>query len=114
MDSILTSIKKLLNIGEDYNYFDTDIIIHINTVFSKLHQLGVGPDKPFRISGAEQTWDQFIGTQSQVEAVKDYIYLNVKLLFDPPQNGFTTTSYENMIKELEWRLNVAVDPTKEP
>lgn len=110
-ESILTSIKRLLGIEEEYTHFDPEIMIHINSVFSTLHQLGVGPQtKAFMITGKDETWGQFKGAEDRIEAVKSYIYLRVRLLFDPPNSGFVTTSFENQIKELEWRLNVAVDP----
>lgn len=109
MDSILTSIKKLLNIPEDYTQFDQDIIMQINTVFFYLNQLGVGPDTPFTIEGKDETWDEFV-TGSDVEAIKTYIALKVRLVFDPPSNSFVLSAFKEEIKELEWRLNVQVDP----
>lgn len=110
MESILTSVKKLLGITEEYTQFDTDIIIHINTVFMILHQLGVGPDKPFTITNKESKWSDFIGEDDNIEAVKTYMFMKVKLLFDPPQTSSSVESTERIISELEWRLNVAVDP----
>ena len=109
--SILTSIKKLLMIAEDYNHYDLDIILHINSVFSVLYQLGVGPqDKQFRISDDTATWEDFIEDEEAIEMVKTYMGLKLKLIFDPPDTGFVTNAYQDMIKEYEWRLNVAVDP----
>lgn len=113
MDSILTSVKKMLGITEEYEQFDTDIIIHINSVFMILHQLGVGPDKPFTISDKESKWSEFIGDADNIEAVKTYMYMKVKLLFDPPQSSTVAEASNNIISELEWRLNVAVDPGEE-
>jgi len=113
MDSILTSVKKLLGITEEYTQFDTDIIFHINSVFMILHQLGVGPEQPFTISDKESKWSDFIGDTDNIEAVKTYMYMKVKLLFDPPQSSFAVESTNNLVSELEWRLNVAVDPGKE-
>ena len=109
MDSILTSIKKLLGIEEEYTQFDSDIIMHINTVFLNLTQLGVGPAEGFLIEDDSATWDDFIGDSSQLQAVKTYVYLKVKLLFDPPLSSSVTESINRIISELEWRLNVAVD-----
>lgn len=109
MESILTSIKKLLGIEEEYTQFDADIIMHINTVFLNLTQLGVGPSEGFLIEDDTAIWEDFIGDSSQLQAVKTYTYLKVKLLFDPPLSSSVTESMNRMIAELEWRLNVAVD-----
>ena len=109
MDSILTSIKKLLGIDEEYTQFDNDIIMHINTVFLNLTQLGVGPEEGFLIEDDAATWDDFIGDSNQLQAVKTYVYLKVKLLFDPPLSSSVIESIKRIISELEWRLNVAVD-----
>ena len=109
MDSILTSIKKLLGIDEEYTQFDNDIIMHINTVFLNLMQLGVGPEEGFLIEDDAATWDDFIGDSNQLQAVKTYVYLKVKLLFDPPLSSSVIESINRIISELEWRLNVAVD-----
>lgn len=113
MESILTSIKKLLGIAEDYEHFDNDIIIHINSVFSILTQIGVGSETGFSISDKTATWSDFISDNTKIEMVKTYVYLKVKLLFDPPLNGSVTSSMEKTIAELEWRLNVEVDNGKD-
>lgn len=109
MESILTSIKKLLGIDEEYTQFDSDIIMHINSVFLNLTQLGVGPSEGFQIEDDSDTWEDFIGDSNQLQAVKSYVYLKVKLLFDPPLSSSVTESMNRMISELEWRLNVAVE-----
>lgn len=109
MESILTSIKKLLGIEEEYTQFDNDIIMHINTVFLNLTQLGVGPSEGFLVEDDTATWYDFIGDSNQLQAVKSYMYLKVKLLFDPPLSSSVIESMNRMIAELEWRLNVAVD-----
>lgn len=109
MDSILTSIKKLLGIAEEYTQFDEDIIMHINTVFLNLTQLGVGPEEGFAIEGDAASWEDFVNDNIQLQAVKTYVYLKVKLLFDPPLSSSVIESMNRMIAELEWRLNVAVD-----
>lgn len=109
MDSILTSIKKLLGIAEEYTQFDEDIIMHINTVFLNLTQLGVGPEEGFMIEDDVDDWEDFIEDSTQLQAVKSYMYLKVKLLFDPPLSSSVIESMNRMIAELEWRLNVAVD-----
>ena len=109
MESILTSIKKLLGIDEEYTQFDSDIIMHINSVFLNLTQLGVGPSEGFQIEDDSDTWEDFIGDSNQLQAVKSYVYLKVKLLFDPPLSSSVIESTNRMIAELEWRLNVAVE-----
>lgn len=112
MDSILTSIKKLLGITEEYTHFDTDIMIHINSVFNTLTQIGVGPVEGFAIDGPEDEWDEFIANDPvRLNMVKTYVYLKLRLIFDPPTSSSVLTSYEKQISELEWRLNVAADKT---
>ena len=107
--SILTSIKKLLGVAEDYAEFDEDIMTHINSVFLNLTQLGVGPEEGFMIEDDTTVWGDFINDSVQLQAVKTYVYLKVKLLFDPPLSSSVTESINRMIAELEWRLNAAVD-----
>lgn len=109
MDSILDSIKKLLGITKEYKHFDPDIIMHINSAFFTLNQLGVGPDEPFKIEDNSDTWDDFVSGQD-VEAIKSYIGLKVRTLFDPPTNSSLLSAMNEQIKEFEWRLNVQVDP----
>lgn len=110
MESILTSIKKLLGITEEHDHFDPDLIMHINSVFMILTQLGVGPSEGFRIEDDTATWDEFIPEDQNLELVKSYMHLKVKLLFDPPLSSAVIESMKQMINEFEWRLNVAVDP----
>ena len=110
MDSILNTVKKLLGIETSYEAFDTDLIININMALNILNQLGVGPSSGFSISDATATWTDFIPDTSKLEMVKTYVYLKVKQVFDPNQNSNITQAYDNQIKELEWRLNVQVDP----
>ncbi len=110
MDSILTSIKKLLGITEDYEHFDPDIIMHINAVFLILNQMGVGPDTPFSITDKSATWEDFSSDISKIEMVKSYMGNKVRQMFDPPQSGAVAESLKNTIAEQEWRLNVACDP----
>lgn len=113
MESILTSIKKFLGIAEEYKHFDADLIIHINSVFSILTQLGVGPSEGFSIENEVTVWADFIPEKSKIELVKSYIYLKVKLLFDPPLSSSVMDAINRQISEFEWRLNVAVDPGEE-
>ena len=108
-DSILTSIKKLLGITEEYEHFDQDIIIHINSVFMILNQLGVGPTNGFSITDKTAVWSDFISEEANLESVKSYIYLKVRLLFDPPTTSAVMESMNRMISELEFRLNVSVE-----
>ena len=110
MENILDSIKKLLGIDEmDFN-FDQELIMHINSVFMVLNQLGVGPVNGFKISSNDEVWADFVGTRLDIESVKSYIYLKVRLLFDPPQNSFLVGAIEKQIEENEWRLKVQVEP----
>lgn len=110
MDSILTSIKKLLGITKEYDHFDGDIILHINSVLGTLTQLGVGPSTGFTISDDTAIWSDFIPEDPRLEMVKSYVYLKVKLLFDPPQSSSTAEALKNNAAELEWRISVTVDP----
>ena len=106
-ESILTSIKKLLGLTEEYTNFDTDIIIHINSAFMVLNQIGVGPEEGFSIEDDSSTWDEYIPEDvKKLEAVKTYIYLKVKIVFDPPQSGIVMEAIKQSIAEYEWRLNV--------
>lgn len=109
MESILTSIKKILGITEDYTHFDADIIMHINSVFMILNQLGVGPPAGFRIEDSSATWDDYIPEESMIESVKTYIGLKVRLLFDPPISSAVMECMKQMINELEWRINVQAE-----
>lgn len=109
-ESILDSIKKLLGIQADYKVFDTDIIIHINSAFFILHQLGAGPSEGFAISDNTAKWGDYGYTVAQnMEALKSYIYLRVRLLFDPPLNSSVIESINRQIAEFEWRLFVQTD-----
>ena len=109
MESILVSIKKLIGLTEEYTQYDTDIIIHINSVFSILHQLGVGPVNGFVIRDKSTTWTDYIGDEVLLESVKTYMYLKVRLIFDPPQSSTHIETIKQEIAELEWRLNVYAD-----
>lgn len=109
MESILTSIKKLLGISEEYKHFDTDLIIHINSVLLVLTQLGIGPSEGFMIEDDSAYWEDLLEDPTQLQAVKSYMYLKVKLLFDPPLSSAAIESMNRMIAEYEWRLNVAAE-----
>lgn len=105
MESILTSIKKMLGIAEEYEHFDQDIIMHINSVFMILKQLGVGPAEGFIIEDSNAKWSDFIGDKN-FESVKTYIYLKVKQIFDPSLSSSATDASNRIISELESRLNI--------
>lgn len=107
--SILNDIKKMIGLDENYIVFDQDLIIHINSVFMILTQMGVGPEEGYRITGALNEWSEFTNDNLLMESVKTYIYQKVRLIFDPPQNSALLQAIQSSIKELEWRLNVAND-----
>lgn len=110
LDSILLSTKKLLGLTEDYTVFDADIIMHINSVFMILTQLGVGPSNGFSIAGKEDLWTAFVPADDKnYEAVKSYMYAKVRLMFDPPSSSIVMECMKQMIAELEWRLNLAAE-----
>lgn len=111
-ESIFKSIKSLLGPDSSYEVFDQDILIHINTALSTLAQLGVGPKEGFVVTGEEQKWKDLLGdNESQLQMVKTYIYLKVKMVFDPPANSSVLSAYQETCKEYEWRMNVQVDPS---
>lgn len=111
-DSILNSVKKMLGITEEYTHFDADIITHINSTFSILAQLGVGPEAGFAIEDQFADWSDFIpeGTGSNLlSSVRTYVFMKVKMMFDPPLSSSVAEAYNRQISELEWRLNVAAE-----
>lgn len=109
MDSILNSIKKMLGITPDYTHFDSDIIMHINSVFMILQQLGVGPKEGFHIEDESTLWEDYLDDPSKLQIVKSYMGLRVRLLFDPPTSSAHMESIKQQIAEFEWRMNVAVE-----
>ena len=104
--SILKTIKKLLGVSPDDSNFDTDIVMHINTVISALTQLGVGPKKGFRIESEKELWSDLIGSDKLLQMVTSYIYLKVRLIFDPPSSSTVIQAINDQIKEYEWRLSI--------
>jgi hypothetical protein len=120
--SILISTKKILGVEESYTAFDLDILTHINSVFSTLQQLGVGPANGFAIEDDTVTWDAFLGTDVRLSNVKSYMYLRVRMLFDPPATSYLITAMQSQILELEVRMNwyreetawVDPDPAPDP
>jgi hypothetical protein len=114
--SILQSTKKILGIDAAYEAFDLDVITHVNTAFSILNQLGIGPDEGFMIEDDIATWNDFVDADpllaevpAKLNLIKTYIYLKVSVLFDPPTIGYLVDAKNNQIKELEWRLQVLRD-----
>lgn len=107
--SILTSVKKMLGMTEDYEPYDPVIIMHINSVLMILGQLGVGPSEGFSISDKTATWSDLVSDSAKLEAVRSYVYLKVKLLFDPPLSSTVMDAMKQMIGELEWRLNAEAE-----
>ena len=111
-DSILVTIRKLV-CGDPYaNHFDTDLLVHINACFSILNQLGVGPEKGFVVTDETQNWSDYTADSTVLNLVKTYITLKVRLIFDPPLTSSVLEAMNKEISQLEWRLNVAVDPVK--
>lgn len=108
-DSILKTIRTMIAPAEDYTYFDTDLIIHINTCMSILHELGL---KEFKITGETETWSDYLGNRIDLEHVKSYIYFKIKTMFDPPQSSFVLDSYKKEADKLEWYINAVVDPSE--
>lgn len=113
-DSILQSTKKLLSLDASEDAYDLDITTHINSAFSTLFQAGVGPVEGYQITGPTEVWSAFLGNTMHINDVKTYIYLKVKLVFDPPSSSFGLTAIEKQIEEHIWRLNVAADFTIVP
>ena len=108
--NILNTVKRAIGVLEDYTPFDVQILMHINSCFTILNQLGVGPKQLF-IADQSSSWSDFlVGDSDKLELVKTYIYLKVKLLFDPPSSSFVQESMLKQAQEYEWRLNVFVDP----
>lgn len=104
-DSILTSTKKILGMDEDYTAFDLDVLMHINSVFSTLNQLGIGPEGGFYIEDAAATWASYTNGDPNLNSVKTYVYLKVRLIFDPPTSSYAMSAMQEQIREFEWRLN---------
>lgn len=112
--SILLSVKKMLGPSADYDIFDPELIIYINSVFGTLHQLGVGPEEKFVITGDSELWSDFTTEGEEIEEVKSYMYLRVRLLFDPPSSSFVLSSFKEQMKELEWRLQCKAEEIIDP
>lgn len=112
-ESILTSIKKLLGIMEEDKSFDADLIIFINSAFSILTQIGIGPVSGYRIEDKNDVWSEIIPNDKSLEDIKEYVFIKVKLVFDPPLSSSTLSAYKETLRELEFRINASVDHNKE-
>lgn len=113
-DSILNTIKHMLGVEPEYTHFDADIILGINSAFFSLHQLGIGPEEqPYNIEGANETWSDFSENINNFLAVKQYIFLKTKMVFDPPLSGTVISEYNNQLQELAWRLTAHHDMNEE-
>lgn len=108
-ESILNTVKKMIGFEDDYNVFDTDLIVCINAAFSTLRQIGVGPEGGFSISDASAVWEDFGASQILLDWVKQYVYLKAKNTFDPPASATIMNAYNETMKELEWRMNLAAE-----
>lgn len=113
MESILTSVKKYIGIAEEYEHFDPDVIMHINTAFAVLWQLGVGPSSAFRITDKTKKWADFTQDEEELAMAQSYVFERVKLKFDPPSSSALLQALKESVTESEWRLNVAAETTDE-
>ena len=110
MDSILNTIKKLLGIDSEDDNFDTDITVLINSTIPALAQIGIGPPNGFVVTSADDKWvDWLVDNQINVEGIKTYIYLKVKLIFDPPTNSTVIEAFNKSLSEMEWRMMLAIE-----
>ena len=107
--SILQDTKKVLGMEPDYTAFDTDIVIHINSALMILQQLGIRPDDGYEITGPDETWEDYLGTDSNISAIKSYIVLEVQNVFDPPQSSFVSEARSRTKDELSWRVQLQAD-----
>lgn len=111
-DSILTTVKKTLGLDEAYTAFDLDITLHINSILSNLNQIGVGPVNGFQIEDESTTWGDFLGDDPRLNNVKSFMYLKVRMLFDPPATSFAIDAFERNAKELEYRIYTTMEVDK--
>lgn len=109
VDSIFNSIKALLGIAEGEDSFDVELVMHINSVIAQLYQLGLETANGFVVTGPDELWSSLLNNRTDLEYVKTYIFLKIRLSFDPPQNSFLVTAVESQCKELEWRINSEVE-----
>lgn len=111
-DSILISTKKILGLDESYTAFDQDVMTHINSVFLNLHQLGIGPLEGFMIEDRGDEWEDFLPAGIELNSVKTYVYLRVRMIFDPPTTSYHLEAAKEQIREIEWRLNTHREGTQ--
>ena len=109
VDSIFGSVKKVVGLLGDDGSFDEDILLHINTVVSTLRQLGLSIPSDFYVRDDVQTWQNLLGEFRDLDLVKSYMAMKVRLMFDPPSSSFGLASMTEMVKELEWRINILTD-----
>lgn len=107
--TILEDIRHAIGLGDEHTFFDSDLILHVNSTFDIIHQLGAGPIDGFVIEDGSETWDDYFAGYKTIEFIKTYMYISVKLVFDPPQNSFLVKALEDKQKEYEWRINVAAE-----
>lgn len=112
-ESILKTIKQLIGCPDDFEQFDLDLIVHINSAFATLTHLGVGPKEGYIITGADNVWSEFEDDAQKLSLIKDYVYIKTRLLFDPPISGSLMDSLKEQLKEMEWRLYMLYDPISE-
>ena len=112
-ESILKTIKQLIGCPDDFEQFDLDLIVHINSAFATLTHLGVGPKEGYRITGADNAWSEFEDDAQKLSLIKDYVYIKTSLLFDQPTSGSLMDSLKEQLKEMEWRLYMLYDPISE-
>jgi len=108
-DSILTSVKKAVNVGETDKSFDVDILLHLNSALAVLHQMGVGPRDGFEVEDESATWENFLGVDPRLNSAKTYVSLSVRMDFDPPATSFTQDAFKKRMEEIAWRLNVYIE-----
>lgn len=109
-ESILKTIKQLIGCPDDFEQFDLDLTIHINSAFATLTQLGVGPKEGYRITGPDNVWSEFEEDAKKSSLIKDYVYIKTRLLFDPPTSSALMDSLKEQLKEMEWRLYIMYYP----
>ena len=115
MDSILTSVKVYCGIPENDSFFDDNLVIQINSVFSILRQIGCGPSEGYQIKGLEDSWDDFLQNEPEkLQIVKTYMAMRVRQIFDPPVNSTVLQAMERQIQEMEWRISTLCDPGGQP
>ena len=109
-ESILKTIKQLIGCPDDFEQFDLDLMIHINSAFAALTQLGVGPKEGYQITDSDNVWSEFEEDTQKSSLIKDYVYIKTRLLFDPPTSGSLMDSLKEQLKEMEWRLYIMYYP----